>query len=152
MNTTASARPRLARILAVLLTAALLAASCALAVASSGPPEGKGEGGEKEEGKDKNKLPKNVLEFASLTANLAEPRTFARLSFLIEFKTPEDAEGFNMSKARDAVIFLLSRKRGEDLWTGKDKNSLKWEIINRFNDFLGERKVVRIFYTEFIVH
>jgi flagellar basal body-associated protein FliL len=138
---------------AVLLLAALLAASCALAVASSEPPEGKAEGAEKkEEGKDQNKLPKNVVEFQSLTVNLAEPRTFARLSFLIEFKTPEEAGNFNMSKARDAVIFLLSRKHAEDLWTGKDKDGLKTEIINRFNDFLGERQVVKIFYTEFIVH
>jgi len=141
------------RILAVLLVALALLSACALAGASSGPPEGKEEGGEKkEEGKDKNKLPKNVLEFESLTVNLAEARTFARLSFLIEFRTPEDAEGFNMSKARDTVIFLLSRKRSEDLWTGKDKNGLKFEIMNRFNDFLGDRKVVKIFYTEFIVH
>ncbi|MBF0481420.1 MAG: flagellar basal body-associated FliL family protein [Desulfovibrionaceae bacterium] len=158
MNRTEATSPRSAWIAATLLAAVLLAAalpiaSRAPAFAAEGHGEGGGEGGEKkEEGKDKNKLPKNVLEFQSLTVNLAEPRSFARLSFLIEFKTPEDTENFNMPKARDAVIFLLSRKRGEDLWTGKDKNGLKWEIISRFNDFLGERKVVKIYYTEFIIH
>jgi flagellar FliL protein len=151
MNQTATACSRLARIVAALLAAAILVVSCALAAAESS--EGKAEGGEKkEEGKDQNKLPKNVLEFQPLTVNLADPGSFARLSFLIEFKAPEDAADFNMAKARDAVIFLLSRKRAEDLWTGKDKNGLKWEIINRFNDFLGDRKVVKLYYTDFIVH
>jgi flagellar basal body-associated protein FliL len=144
------ARRALAALLAVLVLAVFLAAP-GPSGASSPPPEAKEGGGGKEEGKDKGGLPKNFLEFEPLTVNLSGSRSFARVAFLIEFKTPEDTENFNMAKARDAVIFLLARKSAEELWTGKDKGDLKWEIISRFNDFLGARKVVKIHFTDFIV-
>ncbi len=54
-------------------------------------------------------------------------------------------------KLRDSILDLLAEKRYEDLVNHKGRQSFRDEIAIRVNSFLTGGKVVRVYFTEFII-
>lgn len=55
------------------------------------------------------------------------------------------------TRIRDAIIILLSSKSYAELSTTEGKMQLKNEVAARLNQILGTPRVVRVYYTDFVV-
>ena len=91
----------------------------------------------------------------SLTVNLADPSgtRYLQIGMDVEVNTPEavgEVES-QTARVRDAIILLLSSKRMADLATPEGKILLKTEVAGRLNQILGAQRVVRIYFTEFVI-
>ena len=57
----------------------------------------------------------------------------------------------NKAKVRDALLLLLSSKTSQDLATLEGKILLRKEIVDRLNQALGQAKVARVYFTDFVI-
>lgn len=91
----------------------------------------------------------------SLTVNLADPpgNRYFKLGLEVEVNSEEAIKEIQNQNARirDAIILLLSSKSVKDLTPAKGKVLLKNEIAARLNQILGAPRVVRIFFTDFMI-
>jgi flagellar FliL protein len=91
----------------------------------------------------------------SLTVNLADSSgtRYLKIGMDVEVNAPEAAQEIDAQAARvrDAIILLLSSKKIQDLATAEGKILLKTEVAGRLNQILGTQRVVRIYFTEFVI-
>jgi flagellar protein FliL len=52
---------------------------------------------------------------------------------------------------RDIIIGILSSKSIEDISTSKGKEKIKTEIIDKINPRLKDNKIIKIYFTDFVV-
>ena len=57
----------------------------------------------------------------------------------------------NNARIRDAIIMLLAGRTVADLTSPDGKIMLKAEVAARLNQILGAQRVVRVYFTDFVV-
>ena len=57
----------------------------------------------------------------------------------------------NNARIRDAIIMLLAGKSYADIASPDGKVLLKAEVAARLNQILGAQRVIRVFFTDFVV-
>lgn len=95
-----------------------------------------------------------VLPLPSITVNLADPngRRYLKLGLEVEVNADVQAQiKANNPKIRDAIIMLLAGKTYGDVASPDGKVLLKAEIAARINQILGAQRVVRVYFTDFVV-
>lgn len=102
--------------------------------------------------------PKPILKPISLppiTVNLADPsgNKYLRMGMDVELNSQEAITSLlaQSARVRDAIILLLSSKTSDELTSAEGKVLLKNEVASRLNQILGEPKVVRIYFTDFVI-
>lgn len=102
-------------------------------------------------------LPRNsgiVVPLPSVKVNLADPAGRRYLTVGLEVELNEDLTAQIQQQAprvRDAVILLLAAKTYGDVATPEGKVILKGEIAARLNQILGGQRVIRVYFTDFVV-
>lgn len=95
-----------------------------------------------------------VLPLPPITVNLADPagRRYLKLAMEVEVNADvsEELKG-QSARIRDAVIMLLAGKSYADVSTPDGKVLLKAEVAARLNQILGAQRVVRVYFTDFVV-
>lgn len=96
-----------------------------------------------------------IVPLPVFTVNLSDAATtrYLKVGMEIELSSPEAAQEIQnqMVKIRDSIIILLSSKTYADLSTPVGKAQLKNEVASRINQILGTPRVVRVYFTEFVV-
>ena len=95
-----------------------------------------------------------VLSLPPITVNLAEPggRRYLKLGLEVEVNSDVSRQlKENNARIRDAIIMLLAGKTYGDISTPDGKVLLKAEIAARINQILGSQRVVRVYFTDFVV-
>lgn len=95
-----------------------------------------------------------VLPLPPITVNLQDPngRRYLKLGLEVEVNSDVSAQlKANSSRIRDAIIMLLAGKSYGDVATPDGKVLLKAEIAARLNQILGAQRVVRVYFTDFVV-
>lgn len=114
----------------------------------------KKEGGKEGLSKDPIPLLKPVS-LPSVTVNLADPsgNKYLRLGMDVELSSEEAITNLltQSARVRDAIILLLSSKTSDELVSAEGKVLLKNEVASRLNQILGEPRVVRIYFTDFVI-
>ena len=91
----------------------------------------------------------------SVMVNLADAAgdRYIRVGMEVEVSTPDAVRELDAlaPKVRDAIIILLSGKTYTALSSAEGKMALKNEVAARLNQILGTPRVVRIYFTEFVV-
>lgn len=91
----------------------------------------------------------------SVMVNLADAAgdRYLRVGMEVEVSTPDAVRELDAQapKVRDAIIILLSGKTYAALSSAEGKMALKNEVAARLNQILGTPRVVRIYFTEFVV-
>ncbi len=112
---------------------------------------GEAKGGHGEKGKDK--APSNNVPLPAFVVNLADPsaRRYLKLVLDVEMTGNPELLEANMPKIRDALLMLLSSKTSQDLSTLEGKILLRKEIVDRLNQAIGQAKVARVYFTDFVI-
>ena len=116
----------------------------------AGHGEAKGGHGEAKGGKE---APSNLVALPAFVVNLADPNARRYLKIVLDVEVtgnPELLEA-NQAKIRDALLMLLSTKTSQDLGTLEGKILLRKEIVDRINQALGQAKVARVYFTDFVI-
>lgn len=96
-----------------------------------------------------------IVPLPSVMVNLADAagNRYLKLSMEVEVSAPEAVQEIQSQQARirDAIIILLSSKSFTELSTAEGKMQLKNEVASRLNQILGTPRVVRIYFTDFVV-
>lgn len=95
-----------------------------------------------------------VLPLPSITVNIADPtgRRYLKLGMEVEVNADvTEALQANSARIRDAVIMLLAGKTYSDISTPDGKVLLKAEVAARLNQILGAQRVIRVYFTDFVV-
>lgn len=95
-----------------------------------------------------------VLPLPPVTVNLADPGGRRYLKLGMEVEVNADVSADLKAKApqiRDAIIMLLAGKGYEDIATPDGKVLLKAEVAARLNQILGAQRVIRVYFTDFMV-
>ena len=95
-----------------------------------------------------------VVPLPPITVNLydAGGRRYLKLGMEVEVnKDVSSALKANEARIRDAVIMLLAGKRYDEVASPDGKIMLKAEVANRLNQILGGQRVIRIYFTDFVV-
>ncbi len=95
-----------------------------------------------------------VLPLPPITVNLAEPggRRYLKLGMEVEVNSDVSTQ-LKAQNARimDAIIMLLAGKTYGEISTPDGKVLLKAEIAARLNQILGAQRVVRVYFTDFVI-
>lgn len=125
------------------------AATAATAASSASSPAGSGTV------TDTPHVSVNVAQLPTLNVNLLDPgaNRYLRLGLEVEVGNPDALQEIRQNEARirDALIILLSSKSATDLATAEGKMQLKNEIASRINQILGTPRVIRIYFTDFVI-
>ncbi|MFT4300467.1 MAG: flagellar basal body-associated FliL family protein [Desulfovibrio sp.] len=95
-----------------------------------------------------------VLPLPSITVNLSDPagRRYLKMSMEVEVNSDVSAAlQANNARIRDAIIMLLAGKNYADIATPDGKVLLKAEVAARLNQILGAQRVIRVYFTDFVV-
>lgn len=95
-----------------------------------------------------------VLPLPPITVNLADPngRRYLKLGLEVEVNADVQAQlKANNPKIRDAIIMLLAGKTYGEVASPDGKVLLKAEIAARINQILGAQRIVRVYFTDFVV-
>lgn len=95
-----------------------------------------------------------VLPLPPITVNLDDPngRRYLKLGMEVEVNSDVAAQlKAQNSRIRDSIIMLLAGKTYGEVATPDGKVVLKAEIAARLNQILGAQRVVRVYFTDFIV-
>ena len=125
------------------------------------PEEKKAEGGHGEakseakggHGGGKDKAPSNNVALPAFVVNLADGNARRYLKVVLEVEmtgNPELLEA-NQAKIRDALLMLLSSKTSQDIASLEGKILLRKEIVDRLNQAIGQPKVSRVYFTDFVI-
>jgi flagellar protein FliL len=112
---------------------------------------GEAKGGHGEKGKDK--APSNNVSLPPFVVNLSDPnaRRYLKVVLDVEMTSNPELLEANMPKVRDSLLLLLSSKTSQDLATLEGKITLRKEIVDRLNQALGQSKVARVYFTDFVI-
>lgn len=96
-----------------------------------------------------------TIELEPFVVNLADPlgRRYLRTTLQVEVvdrSAARDIQSF-MPRVRDSIILLLSSKSYSELDSMDKKIQLRNEIVERLNQFIGQGKVVQVYFSEFVV-
>lgn len=101
------------------------------------------------------RTPLKPVALPSFTVNLADPpgNRYFKIGLEVELNSTEATTEIQNQNARvrDSIILLLSSKTVKELTTPEGKVLLKNEIAARLNQILGAPRVVRIFFTDFVI-
>ncbi|MDR2694832.1 MAG: flagellar basal body-associated FliL family protein [Deltaproteobacteria bacterium] len=95
-----------------------------------------------------------VLPLPQFVVNLADPAGKRLLKLGMEVEANADIAKelqANDAKVRDAVITLLAGKSFADVQSPEGKVLLRAEVAARLNQILGAPRIVRVYFTEFVV-
>ena len=95
-----------------------------------------------------------VLPLPSITVNLSDPagRRYLKMGMEVEVNADVSAAlQANNARIRDAIIMLLAGKNYADISTPDGKVLLKAEVAARLNQILGAQRVIRVYFTDFVV-
>ena len=95
-----------------------------------------------------------VLPLPPITVNLSDPggRRYLKLGMEVEVNADvSEALKAQNARIRDAVIMLLAGKSFTDIATPDGKVLLKAEVAARLNQILGAQRVIRVYFTDFVV-
>ncbi|MDR0239683.1 MAG: flagellar basal body-associated FliL family protein [Deltaproteobacteria bacterium] len=95
-----------------------------------------------------------VLPLPQFVVNLADPAGKRVLKLGMEVEANADIAKelqANDARIRDAVITLLAGKSFAEVQSPEGKVLLRAEVAARLNQILGAPKIVRVYFTEFIV-
>jgi len=95
-----------------------------------------------------------VLPLPQFVVNLADPagRRLLKLGMEVEANVDISKElQANNAKIRDAVITLLAGKSFAEVQSPEGKVLLRAEVAARLNQILGAPRIVRVYFTEFVV-
>ncbi len=114
-------------------------------------PSGHGEAKGGHGGKDK--APSNNVALDPFVVNLADPsaRRYLKIVLDVEMTGNPELLDANKAKIRDALLMLLSSKTSQELSTLEGKILLRKEIVDRLNQALGQAKVARVYFTDFVI-
>ncbi|WP_428563332.1 MAG: flagellar basal body-associated FliL family protein [Solidesulfovibrio sp. DCME] len=101
----------------------------------------------------KDKAPSNNVALPAFVVNLADPNARRYLKIVLDVEmtgNPELLEA-NQAKIRDALLMLLSSKTSQELSTLEGKILLRKEIVDRLNQAIGQAKVARVYFTDFVI-
>ncbi len=94
------------------------------------------------------------MKLSPLIINLNEEngRHYLKTTIVLELEEKKwaDTVQSRMSVFTDSVIMIVSDKKLEELKTNDFKERLKEELLNRFNELLGQKGVRRIYFDEFL--
>jgi len=97
----------------------------------------------------------SVVPLPSLMVNLSDASEdrYLKVGMEVEVSVPEAVAEIQSQTARirDSLIILLSSKTHAELASAEGKMQLKNEVASRLNQILGTPRVVRIYFTEFVV-
>ncbi|MCA1743192.1 MAG: flagellar basal body-associated protein FliL [Desulfonatronovibrio sp.] len=96
-----------------------------------------------------------VVDLEPFVVNLADPlgRRYLRTTLKVEVidgKASKDVQQ-HMARVRDSIILLLSSKSYSDIDTMEEKIQLRNEIVERLNQFIGQGRVLKVYFSEFVV-
>lgn len=95
-----------------------------------------------------------VLPLPSITVNLNDPngRRYLKLGMEVEVNADVSSQlKAQNPRIRDAIIMLLAGKTYGEVSTPDGKVMLKAEIAARLNQILGAPRVMRVYFTDFVV-
>ena len=95
-----------------------------------------------------------VLPLPQLVVNLADPAGKRLLKLGMEVEANADISRelqANDARIRDAVIMLLAGKTFAEVQSPEGKVMLRAEVAARLNQILGAPRIVRVYFTEFVV-
>lgn len=95
-----------------------------------------------------------VLPLPPITVNISDPsgRRYLKLGMEVEVNADVSAAlQANSPKIRDAIIMLLAGKTFSDISSPDGKVLLKAEVAARLNQILGAQRVIRVYFTDFVV-
>lgn len=95
-----------------------------------------------------------VLPLPPITVNISDPsgRRYLKLGMEVEVNADVSAAlQANSPRIRDAIIMLLAGKTFSDISTPDGKVLLKAEVAARLNQILGAQRVIRVYFTDFVV-
>ena len=95
-----------------------------------------------------------VLPLPQFVVNLADPAGKRLLKLGMEVEANGDISKelqANDAKIRDAVITLLAGKSFAEIQSPEGKVLLRAEVAARLNQILGAPRIVRVYFTEFVV-
>lgn len=95
-----------------------------------------------------------VVPLPMVTVNLYESGGHRYLKLGMEVEASKDISSAikaNEARIRDAVIMLLAGKTYAEIASPDGKVMLKAEVANRLNQILGEQRIIRIYFTDFVV-
>lgn len=95
-----------------------------------------------------------VLPLPPITVNISDPsgRRYLKLGMEVEVNADVAAAlQANNPRIRDAIIMLLAGKTFSDISTPDGKVLLKAEVAARLNQILGAQRVIRVYFTDFVV-
>ena len=90
----------------------------------------------------------------AITVNISDPsgRRYLKLGMEVEVNADVGAAlQANSPRIRDAIIMLLAGKTFNDISTPDGKVLLKAEVAARLNQILGAQRVIRVYFTDFVV-
>lgn len=97
----------------------------------------------------------SVVSLPTVMVNLADAAgdRYLKVGMEVEVSAPEAIQEIQSQSARirDSLIILLSSKTYADLASAEGKMQLKNEVASRLNQILGTPRVVRIYFTDFVV-
>lgn len=98
------------------------------------------------------------LVFKEMDANFLSkggPRRFLKISFIFAVDTPIDAPLDEINNLKptivDAIYSLINKTPARDVLKREGKEAFKSQLIAKVNQFLSKDKVVKVYYTKFIV-
>lgn len=93
--------------------------------------------------------------FDPIIVNLADTEIPRYLKIRIELEgyspKPDEEIDKRMSQLKDAIITVLSSKTFKEIYDREGKKKLKEELIHRLEQLLGEHKIKKIYFTEFVI-
>ena len=95
-----------------------------------------------------------VLPLPPITVNISDPsgRRYLKLGMEVEVNADVSAAlQANSPRIRDAIIMLLAGKTFGDISSPDGKVLLKAEVAARLNQILGAQRVIRVYFTDFVV-
>jgi len=95
-----------------------------------------------------------VLPLPQFVVNLADPAGKRLLKLGMEVEANADISKelqINDAKIRDAVITLLAGKSFAEVQSPEGKVLLRAEVAARLNQILGAPRIIRVYFTEFVV-
>ena len=91
----------------------------------------------------------------TLTVNLADGsgNRYLKIGMEVEVSAQDAVQELQNQNARvrDAIILLLSSKTVAELTSAEGKVLLKNEVVARLNQILGAPRVVRMYFTDFVI-
>ena len=119
------------------------------------PPQGEKSAQEEQAEKPAEQGPTEMYSLPPFVVNLADPlgRRYLKVAIDVEVinKTVANEIDKNLPRVKDTLLLLLSSKTFADLDSMEEKIELKNEIVQRLNQILGKAKVVKVYFTEFVV-